>query len=47
LFANLVAALEVCAAAVELLEVWKDKLKDDNSEQSPFNVNHSNPHQSV
>jgi hypothetical protein len=33
LFANLVAALEVCAAAVELMEIWKDKLKDENSKQ--------------
>jgi hypothetical protein len=33
LFANLVAALELCAAAVELLEIWKDKLKDENSKQ--------------
>jgi len=33
LFANLVAALELCAATKELCETWKDKLKDENSKQ--------------
>ena len=33
LFANLVAALELCAATEELLEIWEDKLKDENSKQ--------------
>jgi DNA repair ATPase RecN len=33
LFANLVAALELCAATKELCEAWKDKLKDENSKQ--------------
>jgi len=33
LFANLVAALELCGAAEELWEVWEDKLKDENSKQ--------------
>jgi hypothetical protein len=33
LFANLVAALELCAAAEELWEIWEDKLKDENSKQ--------------
>jgi hypothetical protein len=33
LFANLVAALELCAATGELWEIWEDKLKDENSKQ--------------
>jgi succinate dehydrogenase hydrophobic anchor subunit len=33
LFANLVAALELCAATEELWEIWEDKLKDENSKQ--------------
>jgi uncharacterized protein Yka (UPF0111/DUF47 family) len=33
LFANMVAALELCAATEELLEIWKDKLKDEHSKQ--------------
>jgi hypothetical protein len=33
LFANLVAALELCAATEELWEMWEDKLKDENSKQ--------------
>jgi hypothetical protein len=33
LFANLVAALELCGAAEELWEIWEDKLKDENSKQ--------------
>jgi di/tripeptidase len=33
LFANMVAALELCAATEELLEIWKEKLKDENSKQ--------------
>jgi hypothetical protein len=33
LFANLVASLELCAATVELWEIWRDKLKDENSKQ--------------
>jgi hypothetical protein len=33
LFANLVAALELCAATEELLEIWENKLKDENSKQ--------------
>jgi hypothetical protein len=31
LFANLVAALELCGAAEELWETWEDKLKDESS----------------
>lgn len=33
LFANLVASLELCATTIELWEMWKDKLKDENSKQ--------------
>jgi len=33
LFANLIAALELCAATEELWEMWEDKLKDENSKQ--------------
>jgi hypothetical protein len=33
LFANLVAALELCAATEELWEIWGNKLKDENSKQ--------------
>lgn len=33
LFANLVAALELCAATEELGEIWGNKLKDENSKQ--------------
>jgi DNA repair ATPase RecN len=33
LFANLVAALELCAATEELWETWEDKLKDENSKR--------------
>jgi hypothetical protein len=33
LFANLVASLELCAATGELWEIWRDKLKDENSKQ--------------
>jgi len=33
LFANLVAALELCAATEELWEIWENKLKDENSKQ--------------
>ena len=33
LFANLVAALELCAATEELWEIWEDELKDENSKQ--------------
>jgi DNA repair ATPase RecN len=33
LFANLVASLELCAAAAELWEIWRDKLRDENSKQ--------------
>jgi hypothetical protein len=33
LFANLVAALELCGATEELWEIWKDKLKDEISKQ--------------
>ena len=33
LFANFVASLELCAATVELWEIWRDKLKDENSKQ--------------
>jgi len=33
LFANLVASLELCAAIIELWEMWQDKLKDENSKQ--------------
>jgi cell fate (sporulation/competence/biofilm development) regulator YmcA (YheA/YmcA/DUF963 family) len=31
LFANLVASLELCATTVDLWEIWRDKLKDENS----------------
>lgn len=30
LFANLVASLELCATTIELWEIWKNKLKDEN-----------------
>jgi hypothetical protein len=33
LFANLVAALELCAATEELWEIWGNKLKDEKSKQ--------------
>jgi hypothetical protein len=33
LFANLVASLELCTATLALWEIWKDKLKDENSKQ--------------
>lgn len=33
LFANLVSSLELCATTIELWEIWKDKLKDENSKQ--------------
>jgi len=33
LFANLVVSLELCAATVELWEIWRDKLRDQNSKQ--------------
>jgi len=33
IFANLVASLELCAATVELWEIWRDKLRDENSKQ--------------
>jgi hypothetical protein len=33
LFANLIASLELCAAAVEFWEIWRDKLRDENSKQ--------------
>ena len=33
LLANLTASIELCSAAVELWEIWKDKLKDENSKQ--------------
>jgi hypothetical protein len=33
LFANLVASLELCAATVDLWEIWRNKLKDENSTQ--------------
>ena len=33
LFANLVAALELCGATEELWEIWEDELKDENSKQ--------------
>ena len=33
LFANLVAASELCAATEELWEIWGNKLKDENSKQ--------------
>ncbi|MCW4047359.1 MAG: hypothetical protein NWE99_07350 [Candidatus Bathyarchaeota archaeon] len=33
LLANMVASLELCFAAVELWEIWRDKLKDENSKQ--------------
>jgi hypothetical protein len=33
LFANFVAALELCGAAEEPWEIWEDKLKDENSKQ--------------
>lgn len=33
LLANLVAALELCATTTELLEIWRNKLKDENSKQ--------------
>lgn len=33
LFANLVASLELCAATVELWEIWKKRLKDEHSKK--------------
>ncbi len=33
LFANLATSLELCATTIELWEMWKDKLKDENSKQ--------------
>jgi len=33
LLANMVASLELCSAAVELWEIWRNKLKDENSKQ--------------
>ena len=33
LFANLVASLELCAATVDLWEMWRNKQKDENSKQ--------------
>jgi len=33
LFANLVASLELCSSTVELWEIWRDKLQDENSIQ--------------
>ena len=33
LFANLVASLELCAATIDLWEMWKNKQKDENSKQ--------------
>jgi len=33
MFANLVASLEMCATAVELWEIWRERLRDENSKQ--------------
>jgi hypothetical protein len=33
LLANMTASIELCSAAVELWEIWRDKLKDENSKQ--------------
>ena len=33
LLANLTASLELCSAGVELWEIWRDKLRDENCKQ--------------
>jgi len=33
LLANMAVSVELCSAAVELWEIWRDKLKDENSKQ--------------
>lgn len=33
LLANMTASLELYSAAVELWEIWRDKLRDENSKQ--------------
>ena len=33
LLANMTASIELCSAAVELWEIWRDKLRDENSKQ--------------
>jgi len=33
LLANMVASLELCSVAVELWEIWRDKLKNEKSKQ--------------
>jgi hypothetical protein len=33
LLANMTASIELCSAAVELWEIWRNKLKDDNAKQ--------------